>query len=144
MSAEQTLTSACTLVPNLAHSFPIFVSNNRSAQYRVALSFETTGVSSQRDLFDFKGSISIFRSSRVKSSEPLMALIFLYFWVFSGLLSHIFIRLYVFVVSDVNDTTGIPSVAHSVVRALSCISSQAHDVSNGLASLLTSAGSVWK
>ena len=140
MSAEQTLTSACTFIPNLAHSFPTFVSNNRSAQYRVALSFETTGVSSQRDLFDFKGSISIFRSSGVKSSEPLMALICRYFCFFSGLLSHIFIRLYDFVVSDVNDTTGMPPIAHSVVRDLS----QAHDVSNGLASLLISAGSVWK
>ena len=141
MSAEQTLTSACTFVPNLAHSFPTFVSNNRSAQYRVALSFETTTVSSQRDSFVFKGSISSLKSSSVKLSESSMSFIF---WVFSGLLSHIFIRLYVPLGIGVNDTTGIPSIAHSVVRALSCVSSQAHDVSNGLASLLISAGSVWK
>ena len=141
MSAEHTLTSACTFVPNLVHSFPTFVSNNRSAQYRVALSFETTTVSSQRDSFVFKGSISSLKSSSVKLSESSMSFIF---WDFSGLLSHIFIRLYVLVGSHVNDVTGIPSIAHSVVRALSCVSSQAHDVSNGLASLLISAGSVWK
>ena len=141
MSAEQTLTSACTFVPNLAHSFPTFVSNS-SAQYRVALSFETTTVSSQRDSFVFKGSISSLKSSSVKLSESSLSFIF---WVFSGLLSHIFIRLYVPVGSGINDViTGIPSIAHLVVRALSCVSSQAHDVSNGLVSLLISAGSVWK
>ena len=142
MSAEHTLTSACTFVPNLVHSFSTFVSNNRSAQYRVALSFETTDRFSLWCSFDFKGVISTSKSSCVNSSEPSMSLLFR---SFIGFLSHIFIRLYVPVVSAINDViTGIPSIAHSVVRALSCVSSQAHDVSNGLATILISAGSVWK
>lgn len=87
MSDEQTLTSACTLVPNLAHNFPTGVSANLSAQYRVAFSFEM-GVIERFGLS--RGFVStVFlnnsKSSSVKSSEPSMSR-------FDICLSHIFIR----------------------------------------------------
>ena len=111
MSAEQTLTSACTFVPNLAHSLPTFFSNNRSAQYRVALSFEATDRFSLCS-FDLKGFMSTARSSCVNSSEPSTSL----FFRLGGLLSHIFIRLYLFVVKSPKDPlTGIPSIAQVFV-----------------------------
>ena len=140
MSAEHTLTSACTFVPNLAHSFPTLVSNKRSVQYRVALSFETTDRFSLWCSFDFKGVINTSKSSCVNSSEPSMSLLFRPPFGLI-LLSHIFIRLTRPEDCNITDATGIPSVTHSLGRDLL---PQAQDVSNGLASLLISAGSVWK
>ena len=131
MSAEQTLTSACTFVPSAAQSFPTFVSNKRSAQYRVALSFENIDRFSLWCSFELKGVISTARSSCVNSSEPSMSLLVL---LPSGLLSHIFIRLYPFAVeSPKSGLTGIPSIAQVCWRASSFsghILSQGQDVSN--------------
>ena len=146
MSAEQTLTSACTFVPSLAQSFPTFVSSKRSAQYRVAFSFETTDRFSLWCSFDLKGIISTARSSCVNSSEPSTSL---FFRLCCGLLSHIFIRLYpVAVKPPVSPLTGIPPIAQvflwsSVFSGHSLL--QGQDVSNcGMSSLLMSSGSVWK
>ena len=46
MSTEHMFTNAWTFTPTLAQSFPILVSDNLSAQYRVAFSFETSNTAS--------------------------------------------------------------------------------------------------
>ena len=121
MSDEQTLTSACIFVPNLAHNFPTTVSANLSSQYCVALPFDIKST----DRFCLlcsslsKGFLNSSKSSSVKSSLPSM-------YRFTGSLSHIFILFAFALINPWRQSDGIPCT-QSVVFSLSLFSLQAQD-----------------
>lgn len=140
ISAEQTFTSACMFVPNLAHNFPRVVSASFSVQYRVAFSFETWSIDRFGRLWTSGWSrfLNNSKSCSVRSSEFVMSLL--------TFLLHISILLNLSLLGPPGKKTGIPSSWHSFVFSLSLSSLQAQAFSKSTPSLcsLISSGSSWK